>query len=126
MRKSIGILAVGLAVVAFGLFLLLPDVGRTGRAEATVVGYGEHTPLRFRTEDGEEVTGTVVVKGSPEVGSKMPVRYDPDEPSDIAVGPDDILVSSGFLVLGAGIVALGLFVGWDTVSERRWRRDHPK
>lgn len=127
-----GIVAIVLGILASVVVIALQrhdaDLRRRGvEVTATVVEIGGERRLQFRDADGARVQAAEPLRsgtGRPPVGSRVEIRYDPDDPTEVIASESQLardltlwIVAVKLLVGGAIFVA----VGW-----HRLRRPEPR
>ena len=118
-----------LLVLAAGLVYLQPNrLALTGdQAIGEVVASQQGTPssmtVRFATDDGEVVEATTSkLYALPPEGAAVLIRYDPDDPTDVA---DDLYRASSPLATVL-VGAFAVTIGYATVIWRRGREERRK
>jgi hypothetical protein len=138
---------VGVVLLAAAVVLALTTrnfLASAARAEGTVIDLREETDLKngrthtfwkpvveFTTADGRRLSFQDNTGSSPpayEVGERVPVAYDPDNPSHARLATSETYLAS-WILGGLGLLftafGVGLFVvWWRTARLRSWLRRH--
>jgi curved DNA-binding protein CbpA len=119
-------LVLGLAATALIISLQRHDADLRSRGEpatATVVQFGGERRLEFTTATGDVVrapeplrTGT----GDARVGERVPIRYDPERPSQVITTEDKFARDITLWIVAVKLLVVGaFFVGWGLHRLRR-------